>query len=121
MPIYEYRCNTCRRRVSLLVKGFSDPTSKTCPKCSGGDLVRLISRVAVVRSEESRLEEMSDPSSWGDVDENDPQSMARLMRKMGNEMGEDMGPEFDEMVDRMEAGGIPEELDDAGVDSDELD
>ena len=48
------------------------------------------------------LDDLSDPSSFGDVDENDPKSVARWARKMGKEMGEEMGPEFDEMVERME-------------------
>ena len=63
------------------------------------------------RSEESRLESMADPTSWGDFDENDPKSMARIMKRMGNEMGEDLGPEFDEVVDRLEAGEDPESID----------
>jgi hypothetical protein len=62
------------------------------------------------RSEEDRLESMADPTSWGDLDENDPRSMARMMKKMGNEMGEDLGPEFDEVVDRLEAARIPNRL-----------
>jgi hypothetical protein len=62
------------------------------------------------RSEESRLERMEDPSGWGDVDENDPKSMARMMKKMGTEMGEDLGPEFNEVVDRLEAGEDPESI-----------
>jgi hypothetical protein len=69
---------------------------------------RLISRVAVFRSEESRLERLADPSKLGDLDENDPQSVARWMKRMGKEMGEDIGDDFDEMVDgamEEEAGG----------------
>ena len=62
------------------------------------------------RSEESRLEGMADPSGWGDLDENDPKSMARMMKKMGTEMGEDLGPEFHEVVDRLEAGEDPESI-----------
>ena len=81
-------------------------------------MVRLVSRVAVLKSEESRLEDLTDPSSMGDLDENDPKSMARWMRKMGSEMGEDVGPEFDEMVARMEAGEMPDDMD---GDGDELD
>ena len=56
------------------------------------------------------MENLADPDKWGDVDENDPKSMARMMRKLGGEMGEDLGPEFDEMVDRLEAGEDPEEI-----------
>ncbi len=62
------------------------------------------------RSEESRLESLADPSGWGDIDESNPKSMARMMKKMGNEMGEDLGPEFNEVVDRLEAGEDPESI-----------
>jgi len=64
----------------------------------------------VLRSEESRLEDLADPSNLAGLDENDPKSMARWMRKMSREIGEDLGPEFDEVVDRLEAGESPEEI-----------
>ena len=114
MPIYEYRCGGCRRRVSLFVRGFVDPPNKACPECGSGELSRLVSRVAVLKSGESQLEELSDPSAWGGIDENDPRGMAEMMRRMGDSMGEDMGPEFGEMVDRLESGEIPDDSDDYG-------
>jgi putative FmdB family regulatory protein len=112
MPIYEYRCNDCRKRVSVYWRSFSEVETVRphCPACGGEDLARLISRVAVLRSEESRLENLADPSSLAGLDENDPKSMARWMRKMSGEMGEDLGPEFDEVVNRLEAGEGPEEI-----------
>jgi len=66
--------------------------------------------VSVVRSEESRLESLADPSSLAGLDEDDPRSIARWMRTMSQETGEDLGPEFDEMVGRLEAGEDPEEI-----------
>jgi len=69
--------------------------------------------VAVLRSEESRLESLADPSNLAGLDENDPRSLARWMRKMSNEMGEDLGDEFNEVVDRLEAGQSPEEIEQA--------
>jgi len=45
--------------------------------------------------------------------ENDPKAMGRMMRKMGKEMGEELPPEFDEVVDRLEAGQSPEEIESA--------
>lgn len=110
MPIYEYRCGNCKRRVSILFRSYSSIGEPHCPNCDSTNLNRLVSKVAAVKSEESRLDAMSDPSSFGDVDENDPKSVARFMRKMGGEMGEEMGPEFDEMVDRLESGESPEEI-----------
>ena len=56
---------------------------------------KLVSRVAIFRSEESRLEGLADPSKLAGLDENDPKSVARWMKKMGKEMGEDMGEGFE--------------------------
>jgi putative FmdB family regulatory protein len=109
MPLYEYRCLNCHRRVTLL-RSFSDSSEPRCPECESEDLTRLISRVAVLRSEESRLESLADPSGLSDLDESDPRSVARWMRKMGEETGEDMGPEFNEMVGRLESGESPEDV-----------
>jgi putative FmdB family regulatory protein len=115
MPIYEYRCAECGRRFSVFWRSFSDVNEEkvNCKRCGSDDVRRLVSRVRVVRSEDSRLEDMADPSAWGDFDENDPKSMGRFMRKMMNEIGDeagDLGPEFDEVVDRLEAGQDPEEI-----------
>jgi hypothetical protein len=67
---------------------------------------RLMSRFATPRSEDSRMDAMADPSKFGDIDENDPKSVARMMRKMGKEMGEEFsGPEFDQAVEELESGG----------------
>jgi putative FmdB family regulatory protein len=114
MPIYEYRCADCRRRVSLFHRSFASiEDDPTCPHCGGTRLDRIISRVAVVRSEESRLDDLADPSMLGDLDENDPKSLARWMRKMSGEVGEEMPPEFDEVIDRLESGQSPEEIEES--------
>jgi putative FmdB family regulatory protein len=114
MPIYEYRCNKCKKRVSVLTLRVSEEANPECDRCGSKDLSRLMSRFATVKSEEARLDSLSDPSSFAGVDENDPKSMARWMRKMGKEMGEEFsGDEFDHMVDEMEAGNMPD--DDGGM------
>jgi len=115
LPIYEYRCHGCGRRVTLFWRSFSEieETPPHCSFCGGEDLTRLVSRVAVVRSEESRLDDLADPSSLAGLDENDPKSMGRWMRKMSREMGEDLGPEFDEVIDRLESGQNPEDIEES--------
>ena len=112
MPTYEYCCPHCQSRVSLLWRSMSAAAESqpVCPRCGSTQLSRLISKVAVLRSEESRMDNLADPSSLGDLDENDPKSLARWMRKMSGEMGEDLGDEFREVVDRLEAGENPEEI-----------
>jgi putative FmdB family regulatory protein len=115
MPIYEYRCQACGRRFSVFWRSFSDihEDKVICKRCGSEEVNRLVSRVRMVRSEESRLDDLADPSGWGDFDENDPKSMGKFMRKMMNEVGDeagDLGPEFEEVVDRLEAGQDPEEI-----------
>ncbi len=58
-----------------------------------------MSRFATVKSEESRLDSLADSASFGDLDENDPGSVARFMKKMGKEFGDDLGEDFDSAVD----------------------
>jgi putative FmdB family regulatory protein len=106
MPIYEYRCAACRRRVSLYYQTFSaaSAATPTCSHCGSTNLSRLVSRVFQLKSEDAQLEDLADPSSFGDLDENDPKSVARWARKLGQQMGEDLGDDWGEMVDRLEAG-----------------
>jgi putative FmdB family regulatory protein len=110
VPIYEYRCNRCHRRASVFQRSIQATAAAACSHCGSTDLTRLISRVAVLRSEESHLEDLASDAGLADLDESDPRSMARWARRMGREMGEELGPEFDEMVERMEAGEMPEDL-----------
>jgi len=105
MPIYEYECHDCHRRVSLLVLRPSAAASPTCPRCGGSALSRLMSRFATVKSEEARLDALTDSSSLGELDENNPASVARFMKKMGREFGDDLGDDFESAMDEaMEEG-----------------
>lgn len=99
MPIYEYECHGCRRRVSLLILTPSTAPPPQCPRCGSADLARLMSRFATIKSEDARLESMADPAQYGDLDENDPKSVARFMKRMGQEMGEDLGDDLDAAVE----------------------
>jgi putative FmdB family regulatory protein len=107
MPIYEYRCLACTKRTSVFVRSMSSTVSASCEHCGSKKLTRLVSRVAVHRGGDG---DMDDLGGMDDVDESDPRSVARWARRMRDEMGEDMGPEFDEMVGRMEAGEMPDDL-----------
>ena len=115
MPIYEYGCKGCRRRTSVFVRSISSPVDAVCEHCGSGDVSRLISRVAVVRSEDDMFSGL-DESSLAGVDENDPRSMARWVRKMSGEMGEPLDAEMQSELERMEAGEMPDGFGD-GADS----
>jgi len=115
MPIYEYGCYDCRKKVSVFFRTMSAAQTQqaVCPRCQGTNIKRLLSKISIMRSEESRMESMADPSNLVGLDEKDPQSMARWLKKMGSEMGEELGPEFNEVVSRLEAGQDPEAIEKA--------
>jgi len=123
MPIYEYRCGDCKRRVSVYFQTFSAASTGTprCEHCGSLNLSRLVSRVFQLKSEDAQLEDLADPSSFGDLDENDPKSVARWARKLGQQMGEDLGDDWGEMVDRLEAGEDLDEGPDGGAGGDGAD
>jgi putative FmdB family regulatory protein len=105
MPIYEYLCRTCRKKTSALVMTRARESEVRCKHCGGADLEKLWSRFASPKSEEARLDALSDPSAFAGLDENDPKSVAKFMKKMGQEMGEDVGDLEQAMEEEMGGAG----------------
>jgi len=100
--------------MSRLVLSPRSTDTVTCAHCGSIELDRLFSRFASPKSEEARLEALADPGNLGDLDENDPQSMAKFMKKMGRELGEDLGDDLDAAMENGASG--TSELD--GTDAD---
>jgi putative FmdB family regulatory protein len=100
MPIYEYRCRQCGKKNEVITFRISQEVAATCKHCGSELLDRIPSRVRVRLSEETRMERLADPSRLGGLDENDPKSMIRWMKKMGHEMGDELGGEdVDAMIE----------------------
>lgn len=113
MPTYDYVCLNCRKRFDVFMS-YAEYGKRLviCPRCQSTNVRRRIGRVRLLRSEESRLEaleDLADPAALEGLEE-DPRALGRMMRKMGEELGEELPPEFDEVVDRLEAGQSPEEI-----------
>lgn len=98
MPLYEYRCLDCKKHSTVLVLSLAHQAPPVCAHCASVRVERILSRFAAPKSEEARLEALADPSNLAGLDENDPQSMARFMKKMGEEMGEDLGDDLSEAM-----------------------
>jgi putative FmdB family regulatory protein len=109
MPLYEYRCLDCKKRSTVLILSLTSPKPVSCAHCKSSRLERLMSRFASPKSEEARLESLADPNALAGLDENDPESMARIMKKMRDEMGEDLGDDLAEALESPDAG--PADLD----------
>lgn len=117
MPTYEYRCLDCKRPFEVFI-AYADygMVPVVCPRCKSEHVHRRIGRVRIAKSEDSRLEDLamdfSDPAALDGLEE-DPRALGRMMRKMSQELGEEMPPEFDEVVERLEKGQSPEEIESA--------
>ncbi len=110
MPTYDYFCLDCKRRFEVFMP-YSEYGTRpvACSRCGGRNVRRRLPRVRVLRSDESRLEALDDPSAWEGL-EDDPRALGKMMRQMGKELGEELPPEFDDVVGRLEAGESPEEI-----------
>ena len=104
MPVYEYRCQSCRRKVSVLVRGFSGAGEVTCNFCGSKDLARLFSTFATVRTDQDVYGDiLDDPVLVNRMMHNDPTALVEWSRRMGGTEGEKQ-PEYQEMVERLERG-----------------
>ena len=114
MPTYDFICNACEKRFEIFLT-FSEYGKKTvhCAHCESTNVRRRMTKVRIARSDESRLESAANDFSGLEGLEDDPKALGRMMRKMGGEMGEDLPPEFNDVVDRLEAGQSPEEIESA--------
>lgn len=116
MPTYDFICNDCNQRFDIFMT-YSEYGTKPviCSRCGSENTRRRMTRVRIAKSEETRMDSLE--SEFGNMDmeglEDDPKALGRMMRKMGKEMGEELPPEFDDVVDRLESGQSPKEIESA--------
>ncbi|MEK6255975.1 MAG: zinc ribbon domain-containing protein [Chloroflexota bacterium] len=115
MPTYPYQCKNCHHYFNLIQSYQDYGESKVyCPNCGEQNITRMLARVRFARSEESRLDSIADPSTLTGI-EDDPKAMGTMMRKMTNEFGGELGDggsdaEASEIINRLEAGQSPEQI-----------
>jgi putative FmdB family regulatory protein len=109
MPVYEYRCQKCLRRVSLYSATFSD-VIPSCPECGSDQLQRLISTFSVRSKSYKDVYEdiLSDSQLTRGMMADDPASLAEWNRRMSQ--NEDVAPEYQDMLGRMEKGEMPSQI-----------
>ena len=140
MPIYEYRCNDCHRKVSIFFRSISAVGDPRCPRCGGANLERLFSRVVMRRggsrddipgpSEGAEGGKGFDDGMGGDgyydddpygmggmgslagmPDEDaDPMELVRWTRQMSAQMGEPLDADLDQALTDIERGADPDEV-----------
>jgi len=81
MPLFEYRCNGCGKKFSLLVGMTAVKAELRCPKCGATKATKLISRIARTPKSEDDFDDL--PDDLGDMGD----------EHMG---GEDLGDDLDD-------------------------
>ncbi len=114
MPTYDFICQNCNQRFDVFLT-YSEYGTRpvTCSHCGSENVRRRMTRVRIAKSEDSRMDDLE--GDMGNLEglEEDPKALGRMMRKMGKQMGEELPPEFDDVVDRLEAGQSPKEIESA--------
>ena len=106
MPLYEYRCNQCNSKVMIYLHTNSQ-TKPLCPKCNSDKLERLLSTFAVHKTDKSIYEGiLNDSQLTKGMLNNDPRALAEWNKRMSR--GERVAPEYEETVQKMEKGEMPE-------------
>jgi putative FmdB family regulatory protein len=132
MPIYEFYCSACHTLLNFFSPTVDTDSRPSCPHCAAPDLERKPARFATPRSggdsqaeagglDEARLEQamaaMADEFE-GDAGDDDPRQMGRLMRRFSAAAGLELTPAMQSLVERLEAGGDPDEAEEEMADLD---
>lgn len=113
MPTYDFVCRHCGQNFDIFMSFTEYGKRKVkCAHCGSPNVRRRMTKVRIARSEESRLDSLADDSALQGM-EDDHRALGSMMKKMGREMGEELPGEFDDMVDRLESGQSPEEIESA--------
>ena len=78
MPIYEYRCQECRRVSSVLTYSWSTSSEPQCKHCGSAKLTKLISSFSVQRSWGESLDWNPSGGSMDDFDGGDDFDMGQF-------------------------------------------
>ena len=110
MPIFEYACGACGQEMSLLILRREEEVGLRCHACGSKRLKRLLSRVAIHRTEAQRLASF-DPSRPRDESfYRDGRNVGLWAKKRAQQLGVDLGGRFEETVEKARSGKLPDEI-----------
>jgi putative FmdB family regulatory protein len=113
MPIYEFVCQTCHRRISFLVRDISAPFVPKCSSCGNTTLSRVVSGFSYHKSLKAVWEESGEPTMHPHDDYyKDPRNIGRWVEKKFQDMGQEMPSQIQEKIQAAREGVLPEPLED---------
>ena len=121
MPIYEYTCGTCNKKVTVFLRTASQEAKPLCPVCGNGGLTRIISSFAIHKSISTIYEESGTPGGAISADYyKDPRNIGRRLEKQLRDSNIEMPPEIGRSIAEAREGNLPgslKDLDSAAADS----
>ena len=113
MPIYEFVCQSCHRRMSFLIRDISAPFAPKCSSCGNTNVSRVISGFAYHKSLKTVWEESAEPTMHpADDYYKDPRNIGRWVEKKFQDMGQEMPSQIQEEIRAAREGVLPEPLKD---------
>ena len=113
MPAYDYRCNSCKRRVSIFYKTYKDydaanASGHICPNCGSTELTRVINRVTVQRPGRNYTN-MSSDEMLSVLEGGDTREVGHMMHQLGQDEAMN-DPMMEEVAGRLMKGDDPERI-----------
>ncbi len=109
MPQYDFRCNSCEARFVVSYKTFDDyeTASIQCAECGAADVTRVITRVAIGKSNRD-YSKMSSGEMLSVLESGDQRQVDTLFRQVGetspkkpsSSVSNQPGPQADSARDR---------------------
>ena len=121
MPIYEYLCGTCNKKVTVFLRTALAGIHPQCPLCGNSGLTRVISNFAIHKSISTIHEESGTPGGAISPDYyKDPRNIGRSLEKRLRDSNIEMPPEIGRSIAEAREGNLPgslKDLDSAAADS----
>ena len=115
MPIYEYRCDNCKRKVSIFMRMSQLDPDPSCPQCGHTRLKRVFSSFAIHKSIGTIHEESGEPGHSQSLDYyKDPRNIGRGIEKKFKDMNIEMPPEIKQSISEAREGVLPDSIKDLG-------
>jgi putative FmdB family regulatory protein len=113
MPVYEFRCNSCQRPLSLFYKTYQQYDSAlqngvTCPHCGSTHVTRLISRVAIAK-QSVNFAGMSSGEMLNVLEGGDSREVGRMIQEVGGDQALN-DPTLRNVSDRLLRGDSAERI-----------
>jgi putative FmdB family regulatory protein len=113
MPIYEYICKNCGKKVTIFQRQHGEKSDAACPACSHSGLTRIVSCFAVHKSVSTINEESGEPCAVQSPNYyKDPRNIGRHLETKFRAMNVEMPSKIQDSIKAAREGLLPNSIKD---------